>query len=145
MTRLWRWSVRNYRASIALELLEEVDHFRQSLMGGVPRPSNASCDHQSRLFDTGEPLRVTHVDEVRELYNLIEVESDRLTRLVSNLLDITRIEAGVFTVHPNPTSVRDLVREAVNAMKPTWRPPRRLHRASVTAAVNVDSLLIGQV
>jgi len=58
-------------------------------------------------------------DEVRELYNLIEVESDRLTRLVSNLLDITRIEAGVFTVHPNPTSVRDLVREAVNAMKPT--------------------------
>ena len=69
-------------------------------------------------------------DQLAELYNLIEVESDRLTRLVSNLLDITRIEAGVFTVHPSPTSVQELVREAVNAMEPTLGTHRgRLDRA----------------
>jgi two-component system sensor histidine kinase KdpD len=83
---------------------------------------------------------------VRELYNLIEVESDRLTRLVSNLLDITRIEAGVFTVHPTPTSVKELVREAVNAMEPTMGTHRVDSNVPKSLpAVNVDSLLIGQV
>jgi two-component system sensor histidine kinase KdpD len=85
-------------------------------------------------------------DQLAELYGLIEVESDRLTRLVSNLLDITRIEAGVFTVHPSPTSVQELVREAVSAMEPTLGS----HRVDTVVpgalpAVNVDPLLIGQV
>jgi two-component system sensor histidine kinase KdpD len=85
-------------------------------------------------------------DQLAELFNLIEVESDRLTRLVSNLLDITRIEAGVFTVHPSPSSVAELVREAVSAMEPTLGT----HRVdsivpAALPAVNVDPLLIGQV
>jgi len=65
---------------------------------------------------------------------------------VSNLLDITRIEAGVFTVHPNPTSVRDFGARSVNAMKPTMGAHRvdSIVPASLPA-VNVDSLLIGQV
>ncbi len=85
-------------------------------------------------------------DQQAELYSLIEVESDRLTRLVSNLLDITRIEAGVFTVHATPTSVQELVREAVNAMEPTLGT-HRVDSIVPTALppVNVDPLLIGQV
>ena len=129
------------------KLLEEVDHFRQSLMGAVSHdlrtPLATIKVASSTLANRSASLTS---DELRELYNLIEVESDRLTRLVSNLLDITRIEAGVFTVHPNPTSVRDLVREAVNAMKPTMGAHRvdSIVPASLPA-VNVDSLLIGQV
>ena len=74
-------------------------------------------------------------EEIAELYDLIEVESDRLTRLVSNLLDITRIEAGVFTVHPSPTSVQELVREAVNAMEPTLSA----HRVDSIVPTNVPA------
>jgi two-component system sensor histidine kinase KdpD len=129
------------------KLLEEVDRFRQSLMGAVSHdlrtPLATIKVASSTLANRSASLTS---DELRELYNLIEVESDRLTRLVSNLLDITRIEAGVFTVHPNPTSVRDLVREAVNAMEPTMGAHRvdSIVPASLPA-VNVDSLLIGQV
>jgi two-component system sensor histidine kinase KdpD len=129
------------------KLLEEVDRFRQSLMGAVSHdlrtPLATIKVASSTLANRSASLTS---DELRELYNLIEVESDRLTRLVSNLLDITRIEAGVFTVHPNPMSVRDLVREAVNAMEPTMGAHRvdSIVPASLPA-VNVDSLLIGQV
>jgi len=84
-------------------------------------------------------------EQLAELYNLIEVESDRLTRLVSNLLDITRIEAGVFTVNPTPSSVQDLVREAVNAMEPTLGSHRVDSIVPNLPAVNVDPLLIAQV
>jgi two-component system sensor histidine kinase KdpD len=129
------------------KLLEEVDRFRQSLMGAVSHdlrtPLATIKVASSTLSNRSVALSS---DQLAELYNLIEVESDRLTRLVSNLLDITRIEAGVFTVHPMPTSVPELVREAVSAMEPTLGT----HRVdsivpSNLPAVNVDPLLIGQV
>ena len=129
------------------KLLEEVDRFRQSLMGAVSHdlrtPLATIKVASSTLSNRSASLSS---DQQAELYSLIEVESDRLTRLVSNLLDITRIEAGVFTVHATPTSVQELVREAVNAMEPTLGT-HRVDSIVPTALppVNVDPLLIGQV
>jgi K+-sensing histidine kinase KdpD len=40
----------------------------------------------------------TNPDEVRELLQVINAQSDRLAELVNNLLDMTRIEAGTFSV-----------------------------------------------
>jgi two-component system sensor histidine kinase KdpD len=129
------------------KLLEEVDRFRQSLMGAVSHdlrtPLATIKVASSTLSNRSVALSS---DQLAELYNLIEVESDRLTRLVSNLLDITRIEAGVFTVHAMATSVPELVREAVSAMEPTLGTHRvdSIVPANL-AAVKVDPLLIGQV
>jgi two-component system sensor histidine kinase KdpD len=129
------------------KLLEEVDRFRQSLMGAVSHdlrtPLATIKVASSTLSNRSASLSS---DQQAELYSLIEVESDRLTRLVSNLLDITRIEAGVFTVHATPSSVQELVREAVNAMEPTLGT-HRVDSIVPTALppVNVDPLLIGQV
>jgi two-component system, OmpR family, sensor histidine kinase KdpD len=129
------------------KLLEEVDRFRQSLMGAVSHdlrtPLATIKVASSTLSNRSMSLSS---DQLAELYSLIEVESDRLTRLVSNLLDITRIEAGVFTVHASPSSVAELVREAVSAMEPTLGT-HRVDSIVPTAlpAVNVDPLLIGQV
>jgi two-component system sensor histidine kinase KdpD len=64
---------------------------------------------------------------------------------VSNLLDITRIEAGVFTVHRTPTSVQELVREALSAMEPTLSSHRVDSIVAPGLVVSVDPLLIGQV
>jgi two-component system sensor histidine kinase KdpD len=129
------------------KLLEEVDRFRQSLMGAVSHDLRTPLATIKVASSTLSNRSVSlSSDQLAELFNLIEVESDRLTRLVSNLLDITRIEAGVFTVHPSPSSVAELVREAVSAMEPTLGT----HRVdsivpAALPAVNVDPLLIGQV
>ncbi|MGD0852096.1 MAG: ATP-binding protein [Acidimicrobiales bacterium] len=129
------------------KLLEEVDRFRQSLMGAVSHDLRTPLATIKVASSTLSNRAVSlSADQLGELYNLIEVESDRLTRLVSNLLDITRIEAGVFTVNATPTSVQELVREAVNTMEPTLGT----HRVdsivpAALPAVNVDPLLIGQV
>jgi two-component system sensor histidine kinase KdpD len=129
------------------KLLEEVDRFRQSLMGAVSHdlrtPLATIKVASSTLSNRAEHLSN---EQTAELYSLIEVETDRLTRLVANLLDITRIEAGVFTVHRTPTSVQELVREAVSAMEPTLSSHRvdSIIPAGL-APVNADPLLIGQV
>jgi two-component system sensor histidine kinase KdpD len=129
------------------QLLEEVDRFRQSLMGAVSHdlrtPLATIKVASSTLTNRAEFLSR---EQATELYSLIEVESDRLTRLVSNLLDITRIEAGVFTVHRTPIVIAELVDEAINSMKPTLAShPVEVVVATDLPKVNVDPLLIGQV
>ena len=57
-------------------------------------------------------------DEQREEFmQAIGRGVDRLTRLVSELLDIARIERGRFTIKKRPTDVRAVVTEAVREMR----------------------------
>ena len=48
-----------------------------------------------------------------ELLELIELQSDRLARLVTNLLDMTRLEAGALELRPMTVCFTGLVDEAL--------------------------------
>jgi two-component system sensor histidine kinase KdpD len=60
-------------------------------------------------------LQLTEVDR-GELLETIEVDSDRLNKLVGDLLDLSRLEAGSAAPAPELWSLDDLVREAVEAL-----------------------------
>jgi signal transduction histidine kinase len=49
----------------------------------------------------------------REFLSIIDAESDRLSELISNLLDMSRIEAGTLRVEPESTDLHPLVLETV--------------------------------
>lgn len=69
-----------------------------------------------RMF--GETLDMGRVaDEAtrREYYRVITRESERLSRLIDNVLDFSRIEGGRRTYERLPTAVEPLVRDAVEA------------------------------
>ena len=53
----------------------------------------------------------------REFLSIIDEESDRLSELISNLLDMSRIEAGTLRVEPEPTDLRPIVDETVSAFQ----------------------------
>ena len=60
-------------------------------------------------------------DSIRlDLLENADEEADRLNRLVGNLLDMTRLEAGAMRVHKRPCDVRDLIGAALS------QAPRRL-------------------
>jgi two-component system sensor histidine kinase KdpD len=48
-------------------------------------------------------------DQRRELKDVIETETERLTRLVDDLLDLSRLESGTAEPHPEPSSVEEVV------------------------------------
>ena len=128
-------------------LLEEVDRLRHALMGAVSHdlrtPLATIKVASSTLVTRGHQLAA---GDAHELHQLIEIESDRLTRLVTNLLDMTRIEAGVFTVQRSACHVRDLIEEAINVVGPGLRAGRLVVNApSTLPRVDVDQLLIIQV
>ena len=52
--------------------------------------------------------------EIRQYFGIIDEQADRLRELINSLLDITRIEAGMLSVTPQPTAVIALVDEAKN-------------------------------
>jgi two-component system phosphate regulon sensor histidine kinase PhoR len=53
-----------------------------------------------------------------EFLSVINSQADRLQRLVENLLNIARIEAGVVAVNKHALSVNELLQEAVGVMQP---------------------------
>ena len=132
--------------ALRTKLLEEVDRIRHGLMGAVSHdlrsPLATIKVASSTLTNNAVQLSTA---QTRELYELIEIEADRLTRLVTNLLDMTRIEAGVFTVERSPVAIKDLVSDAILAMGATiTNNPVTCSMPDSTLEVKVDRLLIGQ-
>lgn len=129
------------------ELLEEVDRLRHALVGAVSHdlrtPLATMKVASSTLLNPAIPLSEA---DTHELHGLIDIETDRLTRLVTSLLDMTRIAAGALQVRRAPNSVLAVVNDVVAALGsalgdrpvkvevPAWLPP-----------VDIDQPLIGQV
>ncbi len=53
----------------------------------------------------------------RDFLRIIEEESDRLTEIIDNLLDMSQIEAGALRVDKTPTQLRTLIRDIVDEMR----------------------------
>jgi two-component system sensor histidine kinase KdpD len=107
------------------KLLEEADRFRRGLLGAVSHDLRTPLATIKVASSTLSQRSATlSSDDAAELHRLIEIESDRLTRLVTNLLDMTRIEAGVLTLDRVDSPVHDVVKEALNAMGSTLRDLR---------------------
>ena len=47
----------------------------------------------------------------------IDLATDRLTELTDELLDVTRLQAGQFALHPAPTNLVALVRRVVQRLQ----------------------------
>jgi two-component system sensor histidine kinase KdpD len=128
-------------------ILEEVDQLRRAMIGAVSHDLRTPLASMKVAASTlANPALDLDGDETRELGALIDFQTDRLTRLVGNLLDMTRIQAGVLEVHRSPWSVLDLVGDAVAALRPLLGDRAlEIALAESLPMVDVDHLLIGQV
>ena len=129
------------------KLFEEADRFRRGLLGAVSHdlrtPLATMKVASSTLLSPPNPLSET---DTHELHGLIDLETDRLTRLVTSLLDMTRIDAGVLVARPAPVSVRAVVDDTMTSLGPQLTD----HSVEIDLPehlpdVLVDRLLVGQV
>jgi two-component system sensor histidine kinase KdpD len=129
------------------ELLEEVDRLRHALVGAVSHdlrtPLATMKVASSTLLDPATPLSEA---DAHELHGLIDIETDRLTRLVNSLLDMTRINAGALEVRRVPTSVFDLLTGVVADLGSALdNRPVEVVIGEPLPEVDIDPVLIGQV
>jgi len=85
-------------------------------------------------------------DDRAELLAAIEEEADRLDRLVRNLLDASRLQAGALTPHKQPQDLRELSRSVSGRLQPVLAGrPLRLEIPEDLPLVACDYAQIDQV
>lgn len=134
--------------ALRAELLEEVDRLRRSLVGAVSHDLRTPlATIKVSVTTLRDPKLSLPAADVSELLGLIDHQTDRLTRLVTNLLDMTRIQAGVLEIRRLPWEVPELLTESLDPLRPL------ADKADMEVApvppdlpmVLADQVLIGQV
>lgn len=133
--------------ALRAQLLEEIDRWRRALMGA------ASHDLRTPLAAVKTAVSSLRQPEVRlsaedraELLELIEQQADRLARLVTNLLDMTRIEAGTLEIRPTAIPLDELVDEALGSLGGMVTRERvQVEAPSDLPLLRIDHLLVSQV
>ncbi|EJN02633.1 sensor histidine kinase KdpD [Phyllobacterium sp. YR531] len=114
-----------------------------SLSHDLKTPLASITGAVTTLRQLGSKMRQDSRDD---LLLSIEEEAGRLTRFVSNLFDMTRIEAGTLTIKSSPVDAADVIVSAIERMK-KLKPEVTIDTsiASDLAVVSGESGLLGQV
>jgi two-component system sensor histidine kinase KdpD len=133
--------------ALRARLLEEIDRWRSALMGAASHdlrtPLASIKTAISSLRQIGTRLEPADREELLEL---IELQSDRLARLVTNLLDMTRIEAGALELRPVTLAFDELVSEALGSLEGIIGPGRVIvEEQADLPLLQIDHMLVSQV
>ena len=133
--------------ALRTQVSRETERVGQALIGAVSHdlrtPLATVKVATSTLLDHDAPVSAVDRDE---LLALVDAQADRLDRLVANLLDVTRIQAGTLVVRRELVSVSGLVEDALAFLGLTGDRGRvEVAVAEGTPAVQADPVLIRQV
>jgi two-component system phosphate regulon sensor histidine kinase PhoR len=90
---------------------------------------------------------VPDADEQRELFGFIDAQVDRLTRLVNNMLNLSRIESGVIKLERQDCELNEVLEKALGVVRPTAdeKQIRVVGELSdMYLAVHIDKDIFGQ-
>ncbi len=100
-----------------LDTLEQIDVWRSSLLRTVSHDLLTPLASVKTALTTLDEMSGTlQLSEKKELVETSLAQTDRSIRLVSDLLDVTRIEAGAFCLQPSPTDLVALIYEVAKSI-----------------------------
>jgi K+-sensing histidine kinase KdpD len=133
--------------ALRARLLEEIDRWRGALMGAVSHDLRTPLAAvKTAVSSLRQPDAQLSAQDRAELLELIEQQSDRLARLVTNLLDMTRIEAGALEIRPTSIPIGELVDEAIGSLGGiVGRERVHVDVAPDVPMLHIDHALVSQV
>ena len=114
------------------ERLTELDRLRSEFVSSVSHELRTPLTTISTLTHV---LRHAHPSEAerREYLDTIAAECDRQTDLVTNLLDLARIESGAYSVELGPVDVGQVIQSCLRMVKHTAQTHRHEIRTELPA------------
>jgi signal transduction histidine kinase len=101
-----------------LAALKELDRMKSELLSTVSHelrtPLGSIKGYATTLLTHGNKLRK---DEQREFLEIIDSEADRLRELIENLLDMSRLEAGVLRIDRAPVQLGNVARDVARKVQ----------------------------
>ncbi len=114
--------------------LEEVESMRRQLIGDVTHelrtPLTSIKGYMEGLVDGVLPANV-------ETFNQIHHEADRLSRLVDDLQELSRVEAKAYSLDLRPVSVSTLVQTTLKRLSPQATAKRITLRSNLPADLSL--------
>jgi two-component system sensor histidine kinase KdpD len=124
------------REQLRNALLSSVSHDLRTPLGGITGAASTLLDDQGALPETAR----------RDLLETIHEESNRLQRLVTNLLDVTRLESGVVDLVKEWVTLEEVVGSSLARMAATLgKRPVTVSLPANLPLVQADAVLLGQV
>lgn len=117
------------------ELLSTVSHELRTPLGSIKGYATTLLEHDNRLSRA----------ETREFLEIIDSESDRLDELIRNLLDMSRLEAGVLKMDREPTQMADVVRASAQRVQRLTERHKILMSWACDQLVECDPRRVAQV
>ncbi len=130
-----------------VKLKAEADRLRAALLSSVTHdlrtPLAAITGASSSLIMSHAKLSPT----MRlELFQTISDSSNRMARLIENLLSMTRLEAGHLSLHKEGHVLEEVIGAALREMKPLWHARTvRVELADDLPLVPLDAVLFQQL
>ncbi|MFZ1042484.1 MAG: sensor histidine kinase KdpD [Anaerolineales bacterium] len=129
------------------EILEITDKLQSALLNSI------SHDLRTPLVSITGALSSLAEDSInlndatrRSLIETARGEADRLNRLVGNLLDMTRLEAGAVRVQAEPSDVQDVIGSALEQLEARKEDhPINVNISPELSFVSMDFVLISRV
>ena len=110
------------------DLVATVAHELRSPLTGVKGFVQAMLNRWDRLNDEQKKLMLTTV----------HADSERLSRLIAELLDVARLDTGRLSLFPRPSDVNVLVTRVVESVRAGTARPIELTAAADLPAVTID-------
>ena len=111
--------LRHEAAEARAAALAEANQFKDDLLERVSHelrtPLTSIRSYAELLLDYADP------EVQREFLTIIRSESQRLSRLVNDMLDLTKVQKGALTCEREPVDVRSIVEEAGQIFEPLAR------------------------
>jgi len=129
------------------QLLQATERLERALLNSISHdlrtPLSSIIGALSSLREEGG---FPDVESKRELIDLALEETDRMNRFVSNLLDITRLEAGVLKIRKEPYDVQDLLGSCLASLEPRLKERKiKIDLTPNLPLIPMDSVLMAQV
>ena len=129
------------------QLLQATERLERSLLNSISHdlrtPLSSITGALSSLRDEKNSL---DTESRRELIDLAWEEAGRMNRFVSNLLDMTRLEAGALKIKKEPYDVQDLLGTCLGSLEPRLKGKKvKIDIPSDLPLVPMDSVLMAQV
>jgi len=109
-------------AAAEAEPLAEADRTRTALLAAVSHDLRSPlASAKAAVTALRSPDVPWSADQRGELLATADESLDRLTRLVDNLLDMSRLQAGALAVHPRPVGLDDILPHVLDELGPAGR------------------------
>ena len=125
--------------------LAEVDKLRTALLSAVSHDLRTPLASAKAAITSLRSQDVVFDDHDRdELLATADESLDRLVRLVENLLDMSRLQAGALGLDPQPISIAEAIAKALDDLGPAGQDVH-IHIPNETPDVHADPALVERI